>query len=253
MIRAKWIVALFAGASVLGGLTAYRWHHPCAVCPISMAICALGGPSGCAKTPEGTRMEVVKTDAAPAQAATSDSVAVKPASTTTDQTPMNTTAKTETAMFGAGCFWGVEAIFRKQPGVVDAAVGYAGGSVRNPTYKQVCTDTTGHAEVVKIEFDPTKVSYEQLVDLFFRLHDPTQLDRQGPDYGSQYRSAIFSYSPEQQKTAEAVKARRQASGKHKGEIVTEISKAPEFWRAEEYHQRYLEKSGKDNCHIPSAD
>ncbi|HLO42510.1 MAG TPA: peptide-methionine (S)-S-oxide reductase MsrA [Phycisphaerales bacterium] len=160
----------------------------------------------------------------------------------------------EIATFGAGCFWGVEATFRLIPGVTDAACGYSGGSTINPTYKQVCTDTTGHAEVVQITFDPSKVSYESIVDTFFRMHDPTQLNRQGPDYGSQYRSVIFYHSPEQQKTAEAVKARRQASGKYKRPIVTTIEPAHTFYRAEEYHQEYFKKNGLENhCHLPQPD
>ncbi|MCG3123938.1 MAG: Peptide methionine sulfoxide reductase MsrA [Phycisphaerales bacterium] len=162
--------------------------------------------------------------------------------------------QTQLATFGAGCFWGVEATFRLQPGVVGAAVGYSGGHLENPTYKQVCTDTTGHAEVVQLTFDPTKVSYEQLVDLFFRLHDPTQLNRQGPDYGTQYRSVIFYHSPEQKQVAEAVKARRSASGKHKRPIVTVVEPAQTFYRAEEYHQQYYAKNGLENtCHLPQPD
>jgi peptide-methionine (S)-S-oxide reductase len=163
------------------------------------------------------------------------------------------TAQTEEAMYGAGCFWGVEATFRKVPGVIDAAVGYSGGTVDNPTYKQVCADTTGHAEVVHVTFDPQKVSYQTLTEIFFKMHDPTQLNRQGPDYGTQYRSAVFFYSDAQKQTATQVRDAVTAKGKYKRPIVTLIEPAKAFWKAEEYHQRYLEKNGLDNCHVPQGD
>src|SRR5438270_1040668 len=150
---------------------------------------------------------------------------------------------TETATFGAGCFWGIEAAFRQIPGVVDAAVGYSGGHTQNPTYKDVCSDETGHAEVVQVTFDPAKVSYEQLLEAFWGMHDPTQVNRQGPDFGSQYRTAIFFHSPEQEATAKKAKAALDASGKFRRPIATEITAAGAFYRAEEYHQRYLEKRG----------
>jgi peptide-methionine (S)-S-oxide reductase len=154
---------------------------------------------------------------------------------------------TEKATFGAGCFWGVEVAFRNVPGVTDTAVGYMGGTVANPTYEQVCTDRTGHAEVVQVEYDPDEVSYEQLLDTFWEEHDPTQLNRQGPDFGSQYRSVVFFHSPEQQEQALASKARIQAQN---GEpVVTEIVPASDFWRAEEYHQQYLVKRGVAICRI----
>jgi peptide-methionine (S)-S-oxide reductase len=156
---------------------------------------------------------------------------------------------TETATFGAGCFWGIEANFRRIPGVVDAAVGYSGGHTANPTYKDVCTDETGHAEVVQVSFDPAKVSYDQLLDAFWNMHDPTQMNRQGPDFGSQYRTAIFYHSPEQKAAAEKAKAAAQASGKFRRPIATEITAAGPFYRAEEYHQRYLEKRGAAACHF----
>ena len=156
---------------------------------------------------------------------------------------------TELATFGAGCFWGVEAEFRKVPGVVDAVVGYSGGYTENPTYKDVCTDETGHAEVVQVTFDPAKVRYEQLLDAFFKLHDPTQVNRQGPDFGKQYRTAIFFHSPEQEAAAKKAKAALEASGKFRKPIATEITAAKPFYRAEEYHQRYLEKRGAASCHI----
>jgi peptide-methionine (S)-S-oxide reductase len=156
---------------------------------------------------------------------------------------------TEKAMFGAGCFWGVETTFRNIKGVKDAAVGYAGGTTDNPTYEDVCTDETGHAEVVEVEFDPTQVSYEQLLDVFWANHDPTTLNRQGPDVGAQYRSVIFTYSPEQKATAEQSKAEMGAGGRFRRPIVTQIEPAPKFHRAEEYHQRYLEKRGLSHCAI----
>jgi len=151
---------------------------------------------------------------------------------------------TEKTTFGAGCFWGVEAAFRKVQGVVSTAVGYSGGTLKNPTYEAVCTDQTGHAEVVQVEYDPSKVSYDDLLDLFWRVHDPTTMNRQGPDLGSQYRSAIFFHSPEQEKTAIASKEKTQNSGAYNGRpIVTEITPASEFYRAEEYHQQYFAKHG----------
>jgi peptide-methionine (S)-S-oxide reductase len=154
---------------------------------------------------------------------------------------------TEKATFGAGCFWQVEVEYRNTPGVTDVAVGYEGGDLQNPTYEQVCTDRTGHAEVVEVDFDPDEVPYEQLVERFFELHDPTQVNRQGPDVGSQYRSAIFVHSPEQQQAAEAVK--EQAQERFSRPIVTAIEPASQFYRAEDYHQRYLEKRGLATCRI----
>jgi peptide-methionine (S)-S-oxide reductase len=153
------------------------------------------------------------------------------------------------ATFGAGCFWGVEATFRQVPGVVDAAVGYSGGHTVDPTYKEVCTDRTGHAEVVEVEYDPAKVSYGQLLDVFWSSHDPTQLNRQGPDFGTQYRSVIFYHDEEQQAEAEASKQRLEASGQFRRPIATQIVPATPFYRAEEYHQRYLEKRGQASCHL----
>jgi peptide-methionine (S)-S-oxide reductase len=155
----------------------------------------------------------------------------------------------ETATFGAGCFWGVEVRFQQEPGVTETAVGYEGGKLDNPTYKDVCTDRTGHAEVVEVKFDPAKVSYQRLLDLFFELHDPTQLNRQGPDWGAQYRSVIFFHSPEQEATAKATIARLTEQKAFKKPIVTQVVPAENFWRAEEYHQKYLEKRGAVSCHI----
>src|SRR4051812_17040791 len=163
----------------------------------------------------------------------------------------NNNSKIEKATFGAGCFWGVEATFRQVPGVTATAVGYAGGNSKNPTYKDVCTDKTGHAEVVEVQFDPAQVSYDTLLDIFWENHDPTTKNRQGPDWGSQYRSAIFFHSSEQEMTARASKDRLQASGKWSRPIVTEITPAPEFYRAEDYHQQYLEKRGLASCHLPT--
>ena len=156
---------------------------------------------------------------------------------------------TQKAMFGAGCFWGVEATFRKIKGVTDVAVGYAGGKTENPTYEDVCSDDTGHAEVVEVNYDPAQVSYEQLLDTFWANHDPTTRNRQGPDVGTQYRSVIFYYTPEQRAAAENSKAQLDKSGRFRRPIVTEIEPAPQFYRAEEYHQRYLEKRGLAHCAI----
>ena len=153
------------------------------------------------------------------------------------------------ATFGAGCFWGVEAAFRQVKGVTSTTVGYAGGTLKKPTYKDVCTDKTGHAEVVQVEYDPSQVSYEDLLNVFWRVHDPTQLNRQGPDIGTQYRSVIFFHTPQQEAAARASKEALQKSRAFKKPIVTEILPAPEFYRAEDYHQQYLEKRGLAQCRI----
>ena len=154
------------------------------------------------------------------------------------------------ATFAAGCFWGVEAAFAAIPGVTATAVGYEGGQLERPSYKDVGTDPTGHAEVVELDFDPAQVSFEQLLDAFFTLHDPTTLNRQGPDWGAQYRSAIFFHSPEQEAQALAKIEQLNAEGRFKPKrIVTQVEPAQTFWRAEEYHQRYLEKRGQGSCHI----
>src|SRR6266542_587411 len=152
---------------------------------------------------------------------------------------------TEKAMFAAGCFWGIEAAFRQVDGVVEVTSGYSGGHTERPTYRAVCSDRTGHAEVVQVEFDPAKVSYDRLLDVFWQVHDPTQVNRQGPDVGTQYRSAIFYLTPEQEKAA-----REQAHDVLSRPIATEITQATTFWPAEEYHQRYFEKHGFVGCHIP---
>ena len=156
---------------------------------------------------------------------------------------------TELATFGAGCFWGVEVTFRNTPGVKDALVGYLGGTLANPTYKDVCTGRTGHAEVVQVEYDPAEVTYDKLLDVFWANHNPTTLNRQGPDVGTQYRSAIFYHTPEQKKLAEESKVRLGASGRFRNPIVTEITAASTFYPAEDYHQRYLEKRGLASCHV----
>lgn len=153
------------------------------------------------------------------------------------------------ATFGAGCFWGVEETFRVMPGVLATAVGYEGGQVSEPTYEQVCSDRTGHAEVVEVEYDPNVVSYEQLLDVFWKNHDPTTLNRQGPDVGRQYRSAIFFHTPEQEAAATASRDQLNASGRLRRPVVTEIAPAQTFWRAEEYHQQYLHKRGATSCHF----
>ena len=156
---------------------------------------------------------------------------------------------TEKATFGAGCFWGVEETFRNLDGVTGTAVGYAGGATDNPTYEDVCTDETGHAEVVQVEFDPARITYDRLLETFWANHNPTQLNRQGPDVGTQYRSVIFYHSPEQKAAAEASKSELSKSGKFNRPIVTRIEPAPKFWRAEEYHQQYLQKRGQTHCAI----
>jgi peptide-methionine (S)-S-oxide reductase len=158
-------------------------------------------------------------------------------------------ARTEKATFGAGCFWGVEAAFRQVPGVTATAVGYEGGTLHNPTYQDVCSHTTGHAEVVEVAYDPTRVSYEELLTVFWDNHDPTQLNRQGPDVGDQYRSVIFYHTPEQEAAARASKAQLEESRRYRKAIVTQIVPAQTFYRAEEYHQQFLEKRGQASCRI----
>lgn len=153
------------------------------------------------------------------------------------------------ATFGAGCFWGVEAAFRQLQGVISTSVGYTGGSLKNPTYENVCSGNTGHAEAVEVIYDPARISYEQLLQVFWENHDPTTLNRQGPDIGAQYRSAIFYHTPEQMAAALAAKEKLQASGRYKRPIVTEITAASPYYLAENYHQQYLEKRGLASCHI----
>ena len=155
------------------------------------------------------------------------------------------------AIFAAGCFWGVEATFRQLPGVASTRVGYTGGNTTNPTYKDVCTDRTGHAEAVEVTYDPAKLSYDKLLEVFWENHDPTQLNRQGPDFGKQYRSAIFFTSPEQEAAAKASKDSLEKSHRFSKPIVTQIVPAATFFEAEDYHQQYLEKKGLASCHIKS--
>jgi peptide-methionine (S)-S-oxide reductase len=156
--------------------------------------------------------------------------------------------KVEKATFGAGCFWGVESLFRQKPGVLSTSVGYAGGKTVNPTYRQVCYDETGHAEVVQIEFDPEQISYAQLVDVFFACHNPTTLNSQGPDYGSQYRSVVFYHDDAQRAVAEEAKRKLGESGRWGRPIVTHIEPMPPYYLAEDYHQQYDEKNGRVSCH-----
>jgi peptide-methionine (S)-S-oxide reductase len=155
------------------------------------------------------------------------------------------------ATFAAGCFWGVEATFRALPGVTATRVGYIGGKTASPTYKEVCTDRTGHAEAVEVDYDPAKISYDKLLDVFWENHDPTQLNRQGPDFGTQYRSAIFYHDAEQEREAKASKEKLEQSHRFSKPIVTQIVPATEFFEAEDYHQQYLEKKGLASCHIKS--
>jgi peptide-methionine (S)-S-oxide reductase len=157
------------------------------------------------------------------------------------------------ATFAAGCFWGVEEAFSKVKGVVSTMVGYTGGHTKHPTYEQVCRHTTGHAEAVQVEYDPQQVTYQQLLDVFWNIHNPTTKDRQGPDVGSQYRSAIFYHTPKQQAEAEAMKRQLEQRHRYDRPIVTQIVPAAAFYRAEDYHQRYFEKHGSSQCHIPSIE
>lgn len=160
-----------------------------------------------------------------------------------------TVTRLDTATFAAGCFWGVQAAFDRTPGVVRTTVGYTGGRTANPSYRQVCTGMTGHAEAVEVSFDPAKVSYDELLDVFWRIHDPTTRDRQGPDIGSQYRSAIFYHSEAQRLAALASRARLGAPGRQKRPVVTELTAAAMFWPAEEYHQKYFERRGGRVCRV----
>jgi peptide-methionine (S)-S-oxide reductase len=156
--------------------------------------------------------------------------------------------KIEKATFGAGCFWGVEAAFMEISGVINTACGYSGGNTKNPTYKEVCTGKTGHAEVVDVEFNPSEVSYKELLELFWKIHDPTTLDRQGPDFGTQYRSVIFFHNSDQEKIAIESKEQLEKNKIFKNKIVTEIKPQGDFYKAEEYHQKYFEKNGIKACH-----
>jgi peptide-methionine (S)-S-oxide reductase len=221
----------------------------CTYCRITLVLVALAGAAAAFLAGCDSRvwLAMLNDPNNPAPQPTAQSAeAPRPASSPADQTP---TPQRETAMFGAGCFWGVEATFRKVPGVLDTAVGYSGGHVERPTYKQVCTDRTGHAEVVRVEYDPSQVTYQQLLNIFWQGHNPTQLNRQGPDVGTQYRSVIFYFNEEQRRLAEQSKERLERSNRFRRPVVTQIVPAGPFWRAEEYHQRYLEKRGVDQCHL----
>jgi peptide-methionine (S)-S-oxide reductase len=176
---------------------------------------------------------------------TPTSAAPATATPTTADQPAQVTA--QHAIFGAGCFWGPELRFSKLPGVIDAEVGYTGGRTLNPTYKEVCNDETGHVEVVRVKFDPAKVTYTRLLEEFFAMHDPTQVNRQGPDFGTQYRTAVFTTTPDQADQAKAFVATLAASGKFSKPIATTIEPAPTFYRAEDYHQDYLKKRGIESC------
>jgi peptide methionine sulfoxide reductase msrA/msrB len=160
--------------------------------------------------------------------------------------------KTEVAYFAGGCFWGVEEGFRTLPGVVATATGYMGGKTKSPTYESVCSHTTGHAETVQVQYDPQQIDYADLLEVFFKSHDPTQKNRQGPDFGDQYRSAVFVHSPQQRELAEAKIKSLQSSGRFANPIVTEVTDAPTFWKAEDYHQQYLLKTGQASCHVPGG-
>lgn len=166
-----------------------------------------------------------------------------------EKVPADPFKQRERATFAAGCFWGVEAVFRKVPGVTDTTVGYTGGRHENPTYEDVCSGLTGHAEAVEVVYDPAQTSYEQLLERFWTCHDPTQLNRQGPDIGSQYRSAIFFHNAEQEQAAGASKQRLEQSERLSRPVVTEITPAGTFYKAEDYHQQYFEKTGQASCHV----
>lgn len=210
---------------------------------------ALGGCcallTGCAEPAVGRSAVAAPFDEGRSTGAASS----QPAGVKGDAKPM----KTEKATFAAGCFWGVEETFRQTPGVVSTMVGYTGGTTKDPTYREVCTDTTGHAEAVLVEYDPTRVTYDQLLEIFWANHNPTTLNRQGPDTGSQYRSAIFYHNAEQERAARASMERLEKSGKWKRPIVTQIVPAATFYKAEEYHQQYLAKRGLANCHVPEKE
>ena len=208
-----------------------------------LALVTAGGLAGCTGA-EGEPVASASAETATAKATATTTATAGEMKPSTQPAP-----KTETAVFGAGCFWGVESTFRKVPGVLKTEVGYAGGTTERPTYEQICYERTGHAEVVRVEYDPAKVDYQKLLEVFFENHDPTTLNRQGPDYGDQYRSVVFAQSPDQERLAAAEKARRDASGDYVGPIVTAIQPAVPFWPAEAYHQQYFEKQGLDwVCH-----
>lgn len=208
---------------------------------------ASGGADAMAPPATGPRVEDPAPKAAAAPAAAHPAVGNDPGRVGRG-TPLSPRPGHELAAFAAGCFWGVEDAFRKVPGVTATAVGYSGGRTKDPTYEQVCDHGTGHAETVLVEFDPARVGYERLVTVFFRIHDPTTLNRQGPDVGDQYRSAIFTFSPAQEASARAAAARAQA--KLGRPVVTQVSAIGPFYRAEDYHQQYSERTGHHGCAVP---
>ncbi len=218
-------------------------HGPPAALLAGLALCAALAAGGCRSQEEGGAM-----NASPEPADPPAEAPPSPAPARAEAEAADRPASTAVATFAAGCFWGVEHTFRQVPGVVDTVVGYTGGHTEHPTYKEVCTGTTGHAEAVRVTYDPSKVTYERLLEVFWNCHDPTTPNRQGPDVGSQYRSAIFRHGPEQEAAARASKAAADAAGRWGGRtIVTETRPAGPFWPAEDYHQRYLEKRGRATC------
>ncbi|MFM9957617.1 MAG: peptide-methionine (S)-S-oxide reductase MsrA [Phycisphaerales bacterium] len=207
-----------------------------------------------AANPTPSNAQPQTTQGQPMTPNTTTPATTNPSTTTPAAAPASVGTKTQLATFGAGCFWGVEEFFRTTKGVVSTRVGYAGGATSKPTYKDVCEGDTNHAEVVEITFDPAVISYEKLVGMFFKIHDPTQVNRQGPDYGTQYRTVIFYHSPEQKAAAETEIKRLTDSKKYKRPIATQVVTAPTFWSAEDYHQQYFFKRGIPNtCHIPSEE
>ncbi len=216
------------------------------------AGCSTGGESSAAGRVLGAaekRPAGGNTDSNSKENSVSQTSNVSGAATSAPAAAATSGANSVVATFGGGCFWGVEESFRQVGGVTATAVGYMGGAKKNPTYKEVCTDQTGHAEVVHVTYDPQKVSYEALLNVFFKVHDPTQVNRQGPDVGAQYRSVIFFHSPEQRAVADRVIDELTRAGRFKKPIATQVAPAAEFWRAEEYHQQYLSKRGLSNCHV----
>jgi len=220
-------------------------HGPLAALLAGMVACGALAAGGCRPDEEGGAMTAPSPE--PTRSANPRKTPA-PSAPEGNADAADHPGPTALATFAAGCFWGVEAAFRRVPGVVDTLVGYTGGHTENPTYEEVCTGTTGHAEAVQVTYDPSKVTYKRLLEVFWNCHDPTTPNRQGPDVGSQYRSAIFHHGPEQEAAARESKAALGASGRWGGRtIVTDIQPAGPFWPAEDYHQRYLEKHGRAAC------
>lgn len=216
---------------------------------LGLLLPALLALAACKSVGAGSEVKPDKTGAPSSAAVTRRSVGTDPGHAGAG-TPLAARPGHELAAFAAGCFWGVEDNFRQVPGVVATAVGYTGGTTANPTYEQVCSHTTGHAEAVLVEYDPAKISYEQLVVVFFKNHDPTTMNRQGPDVGSQYRSAVFTFDDKQAETVKKVMAAEEKERAKK--VVTIVSPAAPFWKAEEYHQQYDEKTGTHSCPMPKG-